>query len=76
MVIPYLVLLIVYFVVGYFSHFRSNFFNFRANFGQLLSIFRAQFQYFRSTICRSLEGAPRKFDVGKKDEFSTRVNEC
>ena len=42
------------FFVSNFSHFRSNFFNFRATFVQLLSIFRVQFQHFRSTICTSL----------------------
>ena len=57
MVMPCLVQLndlIVYFVLTNFSHFRSNFFKFQAIFVQLLGIFRAQFQYFRSTICRSL----------------------
>ena len=38
-----------------------NFFKFWAIFVQLLSIFRAQFQHFRSTICRSLDlGMPHK----------------
>ena len=70
MIIPCLVHLndlIVYYIVSNVSHFRSNFFNFRAIFVHLLSIFRAQFQHFRCTICRIL--FPRYRRIRKRTQL-------